>query len=114
MFSGLGPALRLLRATHAGLKQVQVAERTGIAQSRISHYESGRRIPDVRTLDRLLVCYGADVERLGRALEEVRGEGVAKASGSDPRIMAMVKQVLAELGYLKPEAPDEAILPKDV
>jgi len=82
-FSALGPALRLLRET-AGLKQAQVAERTGIAQSRLSRYESEKKIPDLPTLDRLLTCYGVDVEGLVRALKEVRGEPVAKASGSDP------------------------------
>jgi transcriptional regulator with XRE-family HTH domain len=71
-FNGLGPALRLLRE-RVGLKQVQVAERTGIAQNRLSRYENERQLPDLPTLDRLLACYGVDVERLGRALEEVRG-----------------------------------------
>jgi transcriptional regulator with XRE-family HTH domain len=59
IFNGLGPALRLLRET-VGLKQAQVAERTGIAQNRLSRYENERKLPDLRTLDRLLVCYGVD------------------------------------------------------
>ena len=87
-----------------GLKQVQVAERTGIAQSRLSRYENEKKLPDLPTLDRLLVCYGVDMGGLGRALARVRGEPVAW--GSDPELVAMVKQVLAELGYLKPEEPD--------
>jgi transcriptional regulator with XRE-family HTH domain len=103
LFSGLGPALRLIRET-VGLKQVQVAERSGIAQSRLSHYESGRRVPDVRTLDRLLVFYGADLERLGHALEEVRGERVVKKA-IDPEFLARVKKALAQLGYPTPKAP---------
>jgi transcriptional regulator with XRE-family HTH domain len=82
-FHGLGPALRLLRET-ASLKQAQVAERTGISQNRLSRYENERKLPDLPTLDRLLVCYGVDVEGFVRALKEVRGEPVAKASGSDP------------------------------
>lgn len=105
-FSDLGPALRLLRETVAGLKQVQVAERTGIAQNRLSRYENGRQLPDVPTLDRLLAFYGVDVERLGRALTEVRGKRIAKSSGSDPEFTAKVKEALVQLGYLKPEAPD--------
>ncbi|HEX5716706.1 MAG TPA: helix-turn-helix transcriptional regulator, partial [Thermoanaerobaculia bacterium] len=89
-----------------GLKQVQVAERTGIAQSRLSRYENGRKLPDLPTLDRLLVCYGVDMEGLGRALAKVRGEPVAKTWGSDPELTAVVKEALAQLGYFKPEEPD--------
>lgn len=105
-FSGLGPALRLLRET-ARLKQVQVAERTGVAQSRISRYECEKKVPDLLTLDRLLACYGVDVEGLSRALKEVRGERPAKTSRVDPEFMAAVKEALAQLGYRKTEAPDQ-------
>ena len=105
-FSDLGAALRLLRETVAVLTQVQVAERTGIAQNRLSRYENGRQVPDVPTLDRLLACYGADVERLGRAIKEVRNKPVVNSSGSDPEFMATVKEALVQLGYLKPGPPD--------
>lgn len=103
-FSDLGPALRRLREV-AKLTQVQVAERTGIAQNRLSRYENGRQLPDVPTLDRLLGCYGVDVEGLGRALKEVRGK-VPKTSGIDPEFSAKVQEVLKQLGYMKPEPPD--------
>ena len=73
IFSGLGPALRLLREA-AGLKRAQVAERTGISQRRISRYEREENVPDLPTLERLLACYGVDLEGLSRALKEVRGE----------------------------------------
>jgi transcriptional regulator with XRE-family HTH domain len=72
-FSGLGPALRLLRET-AGLKRAQVAERTGISQRRISRYEREENVPDLLTLDRLLSCYGVDAEGLSDAVKEVRAE----------------------------------------
>ena len=72
-FSGLGPGLRLLREA-AGLKKVQVAERTGVSQRRISRYEREENLPDLLTLESLLTCYGVDVEGLNRALKEVRGE----------------------------------------
>lgn len=105
-FSDLGAALRLLRETVAGLTQVQVAEGTGIAQNRLSRYENGRQHPDVPTLDRLLACYGADVERLGRAIKEVRAKRTAKAPPSDPEFTAKVQEVLIQLGYPKPEPPN--------
>lgn len=88
------------------MEQAQVAERTGIAQNRLSRYENERQLPDLPTLDRLLACYGVDMERLGRALKEVRGKRVANNAGIDPEFTAKVKQALIELGYIKPEEPD--------
>jgi len=88
------------------LEQAQVAERTGISQNRLSRYESEMQLPDLPTLDRLLACYGVDMERLGRALKEVRGKRVANTAGIDPEFTAKVKQALIELGYIKPEEPD--------
>ena len=98
--------MRLLREKVAGLTQVEVAERTGIAQNRLSRYENGRQLPDLLTLDRLLDCYGVDLERLGRALKEVRGKPAVKASGGDPEFTAKVQEALVQLGYLKPEPKD--------
>ena len=105
IFTGLGPALRLLRKEVAALSQVQVAKRTGIAQGRLSRYETGRKLPDTATLDRLLVCYGADLVRLDRALRQARGELIATAPPSYPELKAAVKAVLLELGYPTPEPP---------
>jgi uncharacterized protein len=50
---------------HAGLTQADLGQRTGIAQPNISAYESGRRIPTVRTLVALLDA--CDVELSWRA-----------------------------------------------
>ena len=105
-FNDLGPALRRLREV-AGLTQVQVAERSGIAQNRLSRYENGRQLPDVPTMDRLLGCYGVDVEGLGRALKEVRGKMPVRDSGVDPEFSAKVQEVLKQLGYIKPEQPQD-------
>lgn len=59
------------------------------------------------TLDRLLACYGVDIERLGRALKEVQAKRIANTNtaGIDPEFTAKVKQALIELGYVKPEEP---------
>lgn len=99
VFDGLGPALRRLREA-ARLTQAEVAARSGISQSRLSHYENGRRLPGLTTLDRLLICYAADAEALGRALKEAHGAPPVPAS--DPELMARVRDALAELGYSKP------------
>lgn len=99
VFAGLGPALRRLREA-ARLTQAEVADRTGVSQSRLSHYETGRRLPGLTTLDRLLTCYGTDVEALGRALKEAQGAPPVPAR--DPELMARVREALAELGFSKP------------
>lgn len=100
VFDGLGPALRRLRERSAGLTQAEVAVRSGIAQSRLSRYENGRKLPDLRTLDRLLTCYGADAEGLNRALSEAQGsKPVAEAESELP---AKVRAALRELGLSHP------------
>jgi transcriptional regulator with XRE-family HTH domain len=105
IFSDLGRALRLLRAEVAELTQVAVAARIEISQGRLSRYETGRKLPDLATLDRILTCYGVDLEGLGRALKQVQDKPTPKPPESDPKFKAVVLEVLAELGYLKPETP---------
>jgi transcriptional regulator with XRE-family HTH domain len=64
----------------AGLTQQQLAERSGIAQSTISAYESGKREPGLSALRSLLLAAGFDLtlrprnptpEEAGRQLYEV-------------------------------------------
>lgn len=98
-FDGLGPALRRLREK-AGLPQTEVAARTGIAQSRLSRYENGRKLPDLTTLGRLLACYGENLVGLHRALEEA--QGAAPLPAGHPELMAAVRAALVELGYSQP------------
>ena len=98
-FDGLGPALRRLREK-AGLPQTEVAARTGIAQSRLSRYENGRKLPDLTTLGRLLACYGENLVGLHRALEEAQGSAPLPANHTE--LMAAVRAALAELGYSQP------------
>jgi transcriptional regulator with XRE-family HTH domain len=69
--------------TDAGLTQRQLAERAGTSAAAVCLYESGRRVPRVDTLTRLVAATGAslvlradpapaiDVEANGRALEAV-------------------------------------------
>src|SRR5688572_25706336 len=104
VFNGLGPALRRLREKVAGLTQTEVAARSGIAQSRLSHYENGKKHPDLFTLDRLLSCYGVDLEGLGRALKDTQ----SAPSANDPELVARVREMLVELGYSKPSPPPES------
>ncbi len=53
MFTEVGRALRLLRED-AGLSQAELARRADIGKSQLSKYESGKELPKLATLARLL------------------------------------------------------------
>ena len=53
MFEHLGPALRLLRE-RAGLSQTRLARQAGMSKSQLSKYETGRELPRLDSLARLL------------------------------------------------------------
>ena len=59
--TGTGELLRSARL-RAGISQTQLAARSGISQSVISAYESGRREPSVAALRRLATALGTRVE----------------------------------------------------
>lgn len=72
----------------AGLTQRALAERAGTSQAAVARYESGRTVPDVATLDRLLRACGY----------ELRAEpaAAAAASGADPRVdRSAIRRLLA-------------------
>lgn len=73
----IGADLRSARR-RAGLSQRELAVAARTSQTTVSAYESGRKSPSVRTLERLLGACGAsltigrpDLERAGRHLAEV-------------------------------------------
>jgi transcriptional regulator with XRE-family HTH domain len=55
--------LRLAREM-TGLSQAELADRAGVTQAQISHYESGRSAPREATLQRLAGALGVRAERL--------------------------------------------------
>jgi len=59
----LGTNLRKLREGK-GLTQVQFGEKIGMAESTISLYESGKREPDIATLQRISVLYDVAIDYL--------------------------------------------------
>jgi uncharacterized protein len=95
MTSSPGAVLRDAR-TRARLSQADVARRSGVAQSVISAYESGRREPGVQTLARLVAATGHQLvldvvptpgralglpdTRLGRRLRQRRVAIIAAAA----------------------------------
>ena len=59
--SELGILLRNARFRR-NLFQREVADRTGVPRTKISHYERGRQLPSERNLDKMLKLYSPDLE----------------------------------------------------
>ncbi len=53
MFAELGTTLRTLRES-AGLTQAELARRAGMGKSQLSKYESGKELPKLPSLEKLL------------------------------------------------------------
>lgn len=79
----------------AGLTQHALATRAGTSQATISAYESGRKQPSLRTLERLLAATGSRLTIVpdGRARREPTPEQLARAG----RRLADVLELAAAL-----------------
>ena len=53
-----------------GLTQQQLADRMFVSPPTISHWETGKRLPDVGTLSRLAQCLGVSADQLIGAMQE--------------------------------------------
>jgi len=58
--NGLGEKLKAAREK-AGLSQVVVAEKSGVARANLSAFENGSQTPTLATLYKLAEAYGVDV-----------------------------------------------------
>ncbi|MFP3941624.1 MAG: helix-turn-helix domain-containing protein [Thermoanaerobaculia bacterium] len=74
-FEGLGAALQNLRKA-TGLSRVELARRSGVSESMLSRYESGKAWPNLATLDAVLT--GLRRDALDLALELYREQAQAK------------------------------------
>lgn len=59
MFAELGTTLRILREA-AGLSQAELARRSGLGKSQLSKYESGKELPKLASLEKLLRVLAAE------------------------------------------------------
>lgn len=75
---GMGRALRLLRLRR-GRRQYQVAAAAGITKAMLSAYETGKRLPSLKTLGNLLDALEADLADLHHALVAGRQEDAVLA-----------------------------------
>lgn len=67
----LGPQLVKLRESRS-LTQYQLANQTGITRAAISHYEKGRREPDIETLVMLADFFKVSLDDfVGREVKEI-------------------------------------------
>lgn len=109
MSSLFAETLRRLR-TERGLSQQQLAKQLFVDRSSVTHWESGRRIPDAILISRIAETLGADVSVL---LSAAAGKGDDKPSVillDDERIiltggMPILEQIMpgaAITGFIKP------------
>ena len=111
-FNRLGKAIKWLRED-AELRQNEIATRAGITKAMISSYESGRSVPTIATLDKILSAIGADIADLCSALALVNGRpllpGATAEIGAEPRAERLTRPVDAlEAMALGELAPGEA------
>ncbi|MEM9291398.1 MAG: helix-turn-helix transcriptional regulator [Acidobacteriota bacterium] len=71
-FEGLGEALRALRLK-SGLKQSELADMAEATPAMLSSYETGKKLPALPTLERLLAAMQVDRFDLVNSLEEANG-----------------------------------------
>jgi len=99
MFWGMDTSAVFLRdARHrAGLSQVELGRRAGVAQSVISAYESGARQPSVPMLARLVAATGLELDM---RLSEPAATGLASGTLGQrvPAHRVEIQEVLARYG----------------
>ncbi len=109
MIGGMDPlenfdaALKLLR-TRRELSKGDLARRSGVHANRVAEYESGARLPNGVTLNRLLVALDSDLHDLADALDLVSRRDPKPGV---PMVSPQALQAL-ELGEL-PAEPQQAL-----
>jgi transcriptional regulator with XRE-family HTH domain len=79
------PALLSWLRRRAERTQAEAAQNAGLSNSAVSRYENGETVPDVDTLDRLLVFYGvADLRQLQEEIDALRAGAPLPARPPEP------------------------------
>lgn len=99
-FAGLGPALRWLRRRRS-LSQKEVAAASGLSKGRLSDYESGRLVPKLPTLGRILVVLDTDLTTLAEALAVVNATAPRSRSVGAARAVENLGGISASLATLE-------------
>lgn len=98
----LGAALRWIRAQR-DLMQSEVADRASVTTSMVSLYETGKTLPEISTLERVLDALHTDFEGLGKALKMVR----ARKAGTADTLTFHTPQVPPLSGDVRSQAERE-------
>ena len=56
-----------IKREEKGLTQSQMAEKLDVSESAISHYENGRRTPNITVLQKYSDCFGCTIDELVKA-----------------------------------------------
>ncbi len=101
--SALSRQLRELR-TRSGLTQVAAAQALGIANTTLSQYESGKRIPGIKMLKSLSALYSMPLDQFFSAKEK---QGNSSLSGEEIAKLCALKTRVPELLECLCRAEDE-------
>lgn len=76
--NSIGQKLKTLRQSQK-MTQQAVADKVGITRATLSNYEINRRVPDLRTLQKLSDCFGVSLDYFGVAQADEVLEVLARA-----------------------------------
>jgi transcriptional regulator with XRE-family HTH domain len=85
--TSFGKKLRELRTKH-GLKQEDLAEKSGLTQSAISHFEKGLRAPNKTHIERITSALGINSEELLNAADLEKRSLLNKIEFLEPGIIS--------------------------
>lgn len=101
----MGPSLRCLRELR-GFSQHELAQRTGMSRAQLSGYESGRALPQLNQLERLLDGLDVSPWELVAVLESMSIQQGILQGGRKQRSASAVREALAvatERGLVPPK-----------
>jgi transcriptional regulator with XRE-family HTH domain len=96
VFENLGPALGLLREVRK-LSQAEVARRARIGTSQLSKYESGKELPKLDSLEKVLNVYGVGADGLFTVVRVI--DGWAATMGTERKQEAALLSLLPSTSF---------------
>ena len=79
-----------------GVTSYKVSKETGVTQTSLSNWKSGRNTPSAKTLQKIADYFGVTVDYLMTGKEELK-ENSTELTAKDEKDIAMVKMVLPVL-----------------
>lgn len=95
ILSKLGFTIRKLRDTY-GLTQLQLGEKIGVAESTISLYESGKREPDISTLELIANFFKVTIDYLLGRTDDIRPITTSTIPSEDLKTLENLKELSKE------------------